>query len=258
MRGIDCVQYVCNNYGTNGTGGCSAHTIEARDLFDAVLADIRHYARLAVEGDEKRVRQLQQQLSSIGATEQKALEREKRKLSKRLGELDKLFSALYEDKVMERITERNFDMVSRKYETEQAQLSGRIEEINASLAEKETSDNEDVVLGRTVSLPELSVLGFGIAIPGVEQQNAKKPYIVLSRNGADYPIDMGPSSAGNARRVVNFLKRFHELPKRIAEQRDECLREIERIKELSRETNPYLDDMRSLEEEITRIRAKIT
>ena len=138
---IDCVQYVCNNYGTNGTGGCSAHTIEARDLFDAVLADIRHYARLAVEGDEKRVRQLQQQLSSIGATEQKALEREKRKLSKRLGELDKLFSALYEDKVMERITERNFDMVSRKYETEQAQLSGRIEEINASLAEKETSDN---------------------------------------------------------------------------------------------------------------------
>ena len=138
---IDCVQYVCNNYGTNGTGGCSAHTIEARDLFDAVLADIRHYARLAVEGDEKRVRQLQQQLSSIGATEQKALEREKRKLSKRLGELDKLFSSLYEDKVMERITERNFDMVSRKYETEQAQLSGRIEEINASLAEKETSDN---------------------------------------------------------------------------------------------------------------------
>ena len=115
---IDCVQYVCNNYGTNGTEGCSAHTIEARDLFDTVLADIRHYARLAVEGDEKRVRQLQQQLSSIGATEQKALEREKRKLSKRLGEL-----------------------VSRKYEAEQAQLSGRIEEINASLAEKETSDN---------------------------------------------------------------------------------------------------------------------
>ena len=138
---IDCVQYMCNNYGTNGTGGCSAHTIEARDLFDAVLADIRHYAKLAVEGDEKRVRQLQQQLSSIGATEQKALEREKRKLDKRLGELDKLFSALYEDKVMERITQRNYDMVSRKYEAEQAQLSARIEEINASLAEKETSDN---------------------------------------------------------------------------------------------------------------------
>ena len=117
---------------------------------------------------------------------------------------------------------------------------------------------EDVILGRTASPPELSVLGFGIAIPGVEQQNAQKPYIVLSRNGVDYPIDMGPSSAGNARRVVNFLKRFHELPKRIGEQRDECLREIERLKELSRETNPYLDNMRSLEKEIIKIRSQIT
>ncbi len=117
---------------------------------------------------------------------------------------------------------------------------------------------EDVILGRTASPPELSVLGFGIAIPGVEQQNAQKPYIVLSRNGADYPIDMGPSSAGNARRVVNFLKRFHELPKHIGEQRDECLREIERLKKLSRETNPYLDNMRSLEKKIIQIRSKIT
>lgn len=116
---------------------------------------------------------------------------------------------------------------------------------------------EDVILGGAASPLELSVLGFGIAIPGAGQQNAKKPYIVLSRNGAGYPIEMGPSSAGNARRVVNFLKRFHELPKRIGEQRDECLGEIERLKELSRETNPYLENMRSLEEEITRIRSKI-
>lgn len=116
---------------------------------------------------------------------------------------------------------------------------------------------EDVILGRTASPPELSVLGFEIAIPDVEQQNAKKPYIVLSRNEADYPVGMGSSSAGNARRVVNFLKRLHEIPKRIGEQRDECQREIGRLKELSRETNPYLDHMRSLEKEIVRIRSKI-
>ena len=34
---------------------------------------------------------------------------------------------------------------------------------------------EDVILGRTASPLELSVLGFGIAIPGTEQQNTKKP-----------------------------------------------------------------------------------
>ena len=43
-----------------------------------------------------------------------SLEKEQRKLNKRLAELDRLFSSLYEDKVMERITERNFEMMSGK------------------------------------------------------------------------------------------------------------------------------------------------
>ena len=32
---IDCVQYTCNNYGRYGNVMCTAHTIEARDLFNA-------------------------------------------------------------------------------------------------------------------------------------------------------------------------------------------------------------------------------
>ena len=35
---IDCVQYTCNNYGRYGNIMCTAHSIEARDLFNAVLA----------------------------------------------------------------------------------------------------------------------------------------------------------------------------------------------------------------------------
>ena len=41
---IDCVQYSCNNYARNGRSECSAHNIEARDLFNAVLADINCFA----------------------------------------------------------------------------------------------------------------------------------------------------------------------------------------------------------------------
>ena len=37
---IDCVQYNCNNYGKYGNTMCTAHSMEARDLFNAVLADI--------------------------------------------------------------------------------------------------------------------------------------------------------------------------------------------------------------------------
>lgn len=136
---IDCVQYVCNNYGRYGNVNCTSHTLEARDLTNAVLADINRYATLALS-DEKAVRSLQQQLSTIGTHELKSLEKEKRKLSKRLNELDKLFSALYEDKVMEKITERNYTLMSDKYEKEQLEIESRIKVIDAELQCKRTTD----------------------------------------------------------------------------------------------------------------------
>ena len=43
-------------------------------------------------------------------------EKEQRKLNKRLAELGQVFSSLYEDKVMERITERNFEDDVGKYQ----------------------------------------------------------------------------------------------------------------------------------------------
>lgn len=38
----------CNNYGRYGNVECTAHTIEERDLFNAVLADINRFADMAV------------------------------------------------------------------------------------------------------------------------------------------------------------------------------------------------------------------
>ncbi|QRT50148.1 phospholipase D-like domain-containing protein [Coprococcus comes ATCC 27758] len=107
---IDCVQYSCNNYGRYGNIMCTAHSIEARDLFNAVLTDINRFADMAVN-DEKAVRAIEKRLTETDQSKAKALEKEQRKLNKRLAELDRLFSSLYEDKVMERITERNFEMM---------------------------------------------------------------------------------------------------------------------------------------------------
>ena len=65
----------------------------------------------------------------------KALEKEQRKLNKRLAELDRLFSSLYEDKVMERITERNFEMMSGKYQKEQLEIEARLKEVTETLSD---------------------------------------------------------------------------------------------------------------------------
>ena len=86
--------------------------------------------------DEKAVKVLQQKLSTIGTNEAKFFEKEKRKLTKRMAELDKLFSALYEDKVMERITERNYDLMSAKYEKEQLEIDERLRVVDDELIAK--------------------------------------------------------------------------------------------------------------------------
>ena len=131
---IDCVQYSCNNYARNGNGVCTAHNIEARDLFNAVLADINRFADMAVN-DEKAVRAIEKRLTETDHSRAKALEKEQRKLNKRLAELDRLFSSLYEDKVMERITERNFEMMSGKYQKEQLEIEARLKEVSETLTE---------------------------------------------------------------------------------------------------------------------------
>ena len=131
---IDCVQYTCNNYGRYGNVMCTAHSIEARDLFNAVLADINRFADMAVN-DEKAVRAIEKRLTETDQSRARALEKEQRKLNKRLAELDRLFSSLYEDKVMERITERNFEMMSGKYQKEQLEIEARLKEVTETLSD---------------------------------------------------------------------------------------------------------------------------
>lgn len=135
----DCIQYGCNNYGRYGNVNCTSHTIEARDLINVVLADINHYATMAVQ-DERAIKTLQQKLNTVSASDMKAIEKEKRKLTKRLTELDKLFTALYEDKVMDKMTSRNYDFMSSRYEKEQFEIDTRLHKIEAELRSKGKND----------------------------------------------------------------------------------------------------------------------
>ncbi len=55
------------------------------------------------------------------------------KIEKRLQELDNLFAKMYEDRAKEAITERNFAMLSAKYQEEQTQLENKTHELKAKL-----------------------------------------------------------------------------------------------------------------------------
>ncbi len=129
---IDRIVYTCGNYTRYGKQTCSSHMIEARDIYNAVLTDINGFADMAVN-DEKAVKAIEKRLIETDQNREKALEKEQRKLGKRLSELDKLFSSLYEDRVMERITERNFEMMSGKYQEEQNEIETRLKEVTQTL-----------------------------------------------------------------------------------------------------------------------------
>lgn len=137
---IDCIQYACNSYNMYGTKNCTAHNIEARTLFNIVIADINNYATMALN-DEEIVRKLQNQLSTITNNDIRIHQKEMKRLNKRLLELDRLFNSLYEDKVFEKITERNFEIMADKYQKEQTEITEKLSKINKELEEQEKNNN---------------------------------------------------------------------------------------------------------------------
>jgi len=81
---------------------------------------------------------------------------ELKKAEKRQREIDTLFMKMYEDRAAEKITERNFSMLSAKYQTEQGELAEAIQTLQERLqkSEQESCDAEQwIALIKECSMP---------------------------------------------------------------------------------------------------------
>lgn len=125
---IDQYRYICVQYRHFGSTGCTVHRIEARDLHEAVLADIRRLARYAIDHDDKMIGDIISKLNADKDNDTQKAEKELKKVKKRLEELDKMFAALFEEKVNSNINERNYKQLTTQYETEQLTLEQKISE----------------------------------------------------------------------------------------------------------------------------------
>ena len=142
---IDMLGYQCSYYRNHGKEKCTQHWVEARDLYDSVLEDIRKQANKALSDDEKMVAEIIAKLDTGAAENIKRTEKELRKAKTRLAELDRFYAVLYEGKVSGNISERNFKQLSTAYETEQIELERMICEYEQSLhTAKEHNENADV------------------------------------------------------------------------------------------------------------------
>ena len=131
--------FVCTAYRQYGPkhAECTSHYIRYDTLYAYVLSRLQYWASQADIGEEA----LKEQLLRANDREQqrmsRAREAELKRVQKRQKELDKLFAKLYEDWAAERITEYNFNVLTEKYQAEQAEVLEKVERLRTELSSEQ-------------------------------------------------------------------------------------------------------------------------
>lgn len=136
--------FSCSKYGQMGKIYCSMHYIRYDDLYEFVLSRIQYWAVIAHNDESALLEKLVKSGDKGFADTRKRALADLKKSEKRLNELDSLFAKLYEDRASEKISERNYSMLSAKYQQEQDELQARIDSLKAKLKEeKEDVSNKE-------------------------------------------------------------------------------------------------------------------
>lgn len=94
------------------------HYIRYDTLCTYVLLRVQHWTKAVREDEEKLLESILKAGDKERAAAMKKHTAELAKAEKRKTEVDRLFAKMYEDRVSERITEYNFNMLSQKYQME--------------------------------------------------------------------------------------------------------------------------------------------
>lgn len=129
--------FVCASY-RKIKGGCSSHQIRNVVVEQLLLQDLQQVTTFARD-HEKEFIQL------VTDTSEKALNRELKNCRKeyeqskaRIAALDKIIQKLYEDNVSGKISDERFQKLEASYETEQKQLTGRVDELERTMSSAKT------------------------------------------------------------------------------------------------------------------------
>ena len=96
-----------------------SHNIEARTVHEVVLADIQKHAQQALTDREAMVTDIAERLNLQMSVDKEQQKKELRQCKQRVSEIENLYAKLYEDMTRELITEKRFQMLSARYDSEQ-------------------------------------------------------------------------------------------------------------------------------------------
>ena len=153
----DCKNYKLSRVREKTT--CTTHYINTNSLIRLILGTLKLVSEYAIANKEEfaqRIRDLSIQKQFESLKEQKALLAKK---EKRYNELKGLVKKLYEAYATERISEKNYEMLSADYEVEQDSLESEIQELKIQIdAYNETTDKSEQFLEVAKKYTDFSVL----------------------------------------------------------------------------------------------------
>ena len=139
---IDKAYYICQTYNRLGKNACTSHKIEARDLYNLVLADIQEVAAMALKDREAFYGRLSRRMEKQYLADTDSLKREYESLAGRNQEIDETFISLYADKAKGILTEKRFLKLTDAMEKEQENNQNRMQEIAALISKEEHSEGD--------------------------------------------------------------------------------------------------------------------
>lgn len=109
-----------------GEDVCTPHTIREAVLDEIILEEIRRVTYCARAKTEEFARQISQKTTAQSRRAIKAKQMELEKLQKRDNELNTIFKRVYEDKILGRISDEQFKLLSEGYISEQGSTKEKI------------------------------------------------------------------------------------------------------------------------------------
>lgn len=110
--------YRCSTYMSKGKMACTHHSIDYNIIYRAVMDDIKKYAALSEEDEEKLTELILNMQTDFQSKNINKYEENIRKTKNRIREIEGLIQAAFEEKISGTITDVIFRCISEKYEKE--------------------------------------------------------------------------------------------------------------------------------------------
>ena len=129
--------FTCWVYKTHGKERCTSHSIGWKTLNRLVLEDIRRNAAIASVAQDGYIKMLVDAKAEKSKAETDRCRREIKKAEKRMGELDRILTKLYEDLALEKITESRYQTMAANYEQELEALKEKKKALDTEIAKRD-------------------------------------------------------------------------------------------------------------------------